>query len=258
MPTMFGGRVSDRFGVCAHKPSVTVRAAPAFSLSGRMEKQGAEKKVPGGPCHYNPKVDALQKRSRGCVFGTQARILSTNRRAMTPAPTLVLRDEDPSSARSPRYGFGRTEHIIDPVCAEKLQERKASTPGPGQYSANHPVFYPASSNEPSGPQFSFGQRGPREPIEPETSEVTPKLKSPGPLTYKVTTAEAWTVPSTPRCCFGTSPRMKLNDRSKPTPGPGQYRNVRATCRGVSSGAESAPKWSMTERAADHCLDFHTF
>lgn len=252
LPTMFGGRVEDRFGRCANKPSCTVPASPAFSLSGRREEPSVEVEVEVGPGPglYNPKKDVMEKRSRGCIFGTQARMLSTTRRTVTPGPSLVQDVEDQRYIRSPRIFFTGIDRTKYGACSPRAQARGCRAPGPGQHDPNHTV----SSKLSTGPDYSFGRRDHHEPDKAKTGKET---KGPGPLTYETVAGEAWILPATPRCSFGTSPRMR-NETSKQTPGPGHYSNVNATCRSIASVAESAPKWSMTGRAARHKLDFHTF
>jgi len=255
LPTMFGGRIEDKFGVCKNRPSLTARVAPAFSLQGRQtDLAEPDVKVPVGPGCYTPREDSLKKKSRGCVFGTQDRILSAPAQAkkyMNDSEFIACADgnDDPRLPRSPRYGFGSIDRSKPASTVQKgmSQGRGCRLPGPGEHYPNHAV----SSRLNSGPDYSFGQ--PR--VEDKSKEKP--LISPGPLTYRTAPGEAWTVPAAPRCSFGTSPRlMNLNEKSKRTPGPGQYGNVLSTRKGVAS--DSAAKWSMTERSQHHPLDGKTF
>jgi len=271
VPTMFGGRIEDKFGKCANKPSPTVRASPAFSLYGRREEPAAEPNgnVRVGPGLYYPNQDVLKKRSKGCVFGSEARDLFNNAKVDAPSPSagsqtrakartlssiaqetlLITADSDPRYSRSPRYGFGGIDRSKFGICAQKPQASGCRVPGP----CDHSPCDVASSKNNIGPDYSFGCRAPHEPEESKAKKV---LHGPGPLTYDKIPGEAWTVPAAPRCSFGTSPRLMF-EKARDTPGPGSYRNTR-TRKGVASGAESAPKWSMMGKAKRYALEHHTF
>lgn len=258
LPTMFGGRIEDKFGKFLGKPSPNVRTAPAFSLYGRRADKDLKGKAPVGPGLYNPNDEALRKRSRGAVFGSQARQLNTVRKTVTPAPSLHIDGDDPRYSRSPRYGFGSDERPKTCNALINSQARDCQTPGPGDHNPNQD----ASSTQTSGQHFSFG----RQPVgrqgqDQEEAEKCGKkyFYGPSPMNYEILPGEAYTVPATPRCCFGRSPRMGMAERVqnlRDTPGPGAYGRVNATRRGAT--ADSAPKWSLTERHGRHALDFYTF
>jgi len=248
VPPTFGARIEDKFGRCKNKPSLAVRQAPAFSMEGRREDHGTLIKVGVGPGLYDPKVETLQKRPRACVFGSSERPLSTHVVVKhSAAPMAISLDEDPRYARSPRYGFAGADR---PKFGEsgKRERRGCRTPGPGQHFPKET----ASSKCSAGPDYSFGRR--------ESSDLSAdskELHAPGPFTYKAEKAEVWTVQAQPRCSFGTSPRMVQSEKAKPGPGPLTYNLRNADAFRLKT--PSAPKWSMTGRAARHSfLEGHTF
>lgn len=250
VPPMFGGRIEDKFGRCENKPSVTVRQAPAFSMEGRREDHRTHKKVGVGPGLYDPKQETLQKRPRACFFGSAPRPLSTHVVVKhTAAPMAMAVEEDPRYARSPRYGFGGAGANRPKFALSAKRERGGCrTPGPGQHFPKES----ASSTSSSDPTYSFGRRG-ASAVPPDSKDI----QAPGPSTYAVENCEACTTPATPRCAFGRSPRMSLYEKGKSTPGPETY-NLR-NADSVRMKSPSAPKWSMTGRAAKHSfLEGHTF
>lgn len=244
LPTMFGGRIEDKFGRCVNKPSPTVRASPAFSFVGRRDEQSEEVVADVGPGRYNLNLEAVRKRPQGCVFGSQERMRGRTRME-TPGAGLVSAENDPRYARSPRFGFGSIDRTKTGIGAGKPVARGCKMPGPGELSPSDI----ATSKNPAGPTYSFGIRSPHEP---ETTATKKEMHSPGPLTYDSLPGEAWTVPATPRCCFGTTPRMA--EKFKVTPGPGAYSNLSSTRTGQGTGT----KWSMTGKGKDSCIDGRTY
>jgi len=244
VPPMFGGRIEDKFGRCENKPSLTVRQAPAFSMEGRRADDGMYVKVGVGPGLYDPKQETLQKRPRACVFGSSERPMTADvvvKHAAAPMTAAV--DEDPRYARAPRYGFGSGDRPKFGASG-KREGRGCRTPGPGDH-------FPKESASPKC-SYSFGAR--RASAPPSDSK---DIQAPGPCSYKVENCEACTTPATPRCSFGTSPRMAFYEKRKSTPGPETY-NLSNT-DSAHMKKPSAPKWSMTGRAARHSfIEGHTF
>eukprot|EP00746_Dinoflagellata_sp_MGD_P006350 gnl/MRDRNA2_/MRDRNA2_112377_c0_seq1.p1 gnl/MRDRNA2_/MRDRNA2_112377_c0~~gnl/MRDRNA2_/MRDRNA2_112377_c0_seq1.p1 ORF type:complete len:275 (+),score=47.17 gnl/MRDRNA2_/MRDRNA2_112377_c0_seq1:75-827(+) len=212
-------------------PASHVSVSSKFSM-GKGRPEPSARKDAADPGKYHPNVQAVQPRSAAWGFGSAKRMLSEPSKSQATPGANLGQIDNPMYFRSPRYGFGSTERMGNPIPGTNATEdKKNKRPGPGAHNPDINV----TSKMRSVPSYTAAPR----------RENTVNLKLPGPGSYTATDASNQTWKASPRYKFGSAARQIVEKAS--TPGPGQYTVANLTKTGHNSVGDSAPKWSMTAR-----------